>query len=125
MRLTVFRPSWMTSSSLEAQYVPKRYSSTYTGTFAPSLTSLVKSFLTTRPAKCLFRRSSRLVSTAVVSEIIGKSPVNDDVYTGLLDPGVRIAQHETVAYFFIVRALSQHQRHPFLALVHLPRRAVK
>src|SRR5712691_5196308 len=51
------------------------------------------------------RSVSRLVSTVVVSEIIGKSPVNDDVYTGLLDPGVCITQHETVACFFIVRAI--------------------
>src|SRR6266699_2509256 len=106
MRFTVFSPSWMTSSSFEAQYVPRRYSSTYTGTLAPSLTSLVKSFRTTRPAKCWFSRSSRLVSIAVVSEIIGKGPVNDDVYTGLLDPGGRIAQHETIACFFIIGAVA-------------------
>jgi len=32
----------------------------------------------------------------VVSEIIGKRPIYDDIDTGLLDAGVRIAQHETI-----------------------------
>src|SRR4029450_7731072 len=125
MRLTVFSPSWMTSSSFVAQYVPRRYSNTYTGTFAPSLTNLVKSLRTTRPAKCRFRRSSRLVSTAVVSEIIGKGPINHDVHPFLFDPRFRVSQHEVARRVFVVRAVPQHQRYPFLALIHVTRRAVE
>ena len=40
-----------TSSSSVAQYMPNKYSKTYTGTFAPSFIFFVKSFLTTLPAK--------------------------------------------------------------------------
>ncbi|CKF43974.1 Uncharacterised protein [Streptococcus pneumoniae] len=52
--LTICTPSFILFSSSVAQYIPSKYSSTYTGTFAPSLIFFVKSLRTTFPAKCAF-----------------------------------------------------------------------
>src|SRR5713101_6233568 len=108
----------MTCSSFEAQYVPSRYSSTYTGTLAPSLTSLVRSFRTTLPAKCRFSRSSRLVSMVLASEVIGECPVDYYGHALRLDAGFRIAQNEPVGGFLVVVTVLQDQRDPFPAFVH-------
>src|ERR1017187_9271735 len=98
----------MTSSSLEAQYVPRRYSSTYTGTFAPSLSSLVKSLRTTFPAKFWLSRLSRLKSINLFSEVIGKGPVDYDRHALLLDTGFGVPQDQPVWNFLDVLAVLQH-----------------
>ena len=69
---------------------------TYTGTFAPSLTNLVKSLRTTLPAKCRLSRSSRPVSGVLISEVIGERPVDSHFHALLLDAGFDILQDEAV-----------------------------
>src|ERR1039458_5802405 len=113
----------MTSSSLEAQYVPRRYSSTYTGTFAPSLRSLVRSLRTTFPAKCWLSKSSRLESIGLLSEVIGKGPVDCYRYALLLDTGFGVPQDQPIWNFLVVLAVLQHQRNPLLTFFHLVRGA--
>ena len=46
MSFTTCRPIWMAISSDEAQYLPSRYSSTNTGTLAPTLTLRTRSLRT-------------------------------------------------------------------------------
>ena len=64
IRFTVWTPSAITSGSSELQYCPNRNSSTYTGTFAPSLIFFVRSFRTIFPSKHL--RSFCLIVSRVL-----------------------------------------------------------
>src|SRR5262249_57600813 len=48
--LTTFSPASMATGSSVAQYFPSRYSSTKTGTFAPTFTFRTRSLRTTLPA---------------------------------------------------------------------------
>src|SRR5688572_10120834 len=118
----------MTSSSVLAQCWPSRYSSTYTGTFAPSFTSLVRSLRTTLPAKWRLSRSSRLVSITVwfvALEVIAESPVNGHLDALVLHAGVGVPQHEAVRRLLVIPAILEDEADPLLTLVHVPRCAVE
>src|SRR2546429_2991628 len=51
VQLTNFNPAFIATGSSVAQYFPSKYSSTKTGTFAPTFTLRTRSLRTTFPAK--------------------------------------------------------------------------
>src|SRR6266436_1328522 len=123
--LTVCRPSSITASSLEAQYVPRRYSSTYTGTLAPSLTSLVRSLRTTLPGKCRFSRSSSPLSITWLSEIIGERPVDYYFHALLLDAIFRVLEDQPIRRLLVVVSVLQDEVDPLFAFVQVSGSAIE
>src|SRR6266850_6993200 len=95
------------------------------GTFAPSLTNLVRSLRTTLPGKCWFKRLSSSTSGVTCSEVIGERPVNNHFHALLLDAGVGVPQHEAVRSLFVVLAILQDQVDPFLPFVQVSRGAIE
>jgi hypothetical protein len=81
--LTTFRPASMATGSSVAQYFPNRYSSTKTGTLAPTFTLRTKSLRTTLPAntEAAFRSSAGIdyphieMATSIVSGAASSAPV--------------------------------------------------
>ena len=99
--------------------MPSKYSSTYTGTFAPSLISLVRSLRTTLPAKWVLSRVSRLTedkasvkivvvsvvmsSIRISSKIIAKRQVHLDGHSQQFNVADRIANHQVIVLLWVVR----------------------
>src|SRR5215208_4109200 len=103
MELTTRIPASIAKGSSVAQYLPSRYSSTKTGTFAPTLTLRTRSLRTTLPANTEVVFWSSIDMTAPLQ----RDGVLDFLQRRQFRPGGRVQQDD--GHRLLVRLLGQHQ----------------